>query len=507
VPRAGLAVAVVPLALVPALGAVEGGFSPGAWVWSGALAAWAVALALVLGAEIAAPAAAWVWLAAVFALLGWTILSAVWSANEAQSVLEARRTLVYATVTLALVVLARRGATRVLVLATQLAISGLIVYALARYLFGERQTDALQGDYLNRPLGYANAVGILAVVGLLLALGLVAHDRPRAVRAWAAGTVPLLSLALVLTGSDASWLALGVGLAALALLDPSASAVLRALAVTGPGAVVLAWLGHWSGLTATTGTPHLGGRELGIVAAIVAIATGVAGGYVRLREGTTGPRIVVAAVICAAVAGALVAVDVGATQPRSTYWHVAWREYADHPILGSGAGTFAHYWVQSGEVPAYGGALDAHSLYLEMLAELGPIGLVLVATMLLVPLYSGVRNRRAPYVPCAAGAYLAFLVHAGLDWDWEMPAVVVAALACAAALVGSEAGHTRPFRSRVPLLVGALVLGLLAIVGARSNAVPGAVPGTEKTPPSGVFVSVVVPAGPSPLEEDTASSS
>src|SRR5262249_51961224 len=105
VPRAGLAVVLVPLALIPALGAVQGGFSPGAWVWSGALAAWAAALTILFRGDVSAPAAAWIWLAAVMGLLGWTILSAVWSVDGEQSVLEARRTLVYGTVALALVVL------------------------------------------------------------------------------------------------------------------------------------------------------------------------------------------------------------------------------------------------------------------------------------------------------------------------------------------------------------------------------------------------------------------
>ena len=37
------AVAAVPLVLVPALGAVQGGFQPDAWVWAGGVAAWACA--------------------------------------------------------------------------------------------------------------------------------------------------------------------------------------------------------------------------------------------------------------------------------------------------------------------------------------------------------------------------------------------------------------------------------------------------------------------------------
>ena len=42
----------------------------------------------------------------------------------------------------------------------------------------------------------------------------------------------------------------------------------------------------------------------------------------------------------------------------------------------------------------------------------------------------------------AGAAYLAFLVHAGIDWDWEMPAVTLAALGCAAALLVAQREET-----------------------------------------------------------------
>jgi hypothetical protein len=131
VPFSRVAVAAVPLVLVPALGAVQGGFDPDAWVWAGALAAWASAVAVVVGDEPGALRRAWPWVAAAVGLLLWTLASATWSADAAQSVLEARRTLVYAAVVLALVLLVRRGATRVLVLSTHGAIAALLVPALA----------------------------------------------------------------------------------------------------------------------------------------------------------------------------------------------------------------------------------------------------------------------------------------------------------------------------------------------------------------------------------------
>jgi fructose-specific phosphotransferase system IIC component len=107
--------------------------------------------------------------------------------------------------------------------------------------------------------------------------------------------------------------------------------------------------------------------------------------------------------------------------------------------------------------------------------------------MLLAPLRGALARRRAPYVPAAVAAYAAFLVHAGLDWDWELPAVVVAGLCCGAAALAADVGSERPLggRMRALLLVAAIVLAGCAIAGARSNAFPSAE--MEKAPQSGAF--------------------
>src|SRR5207248_269363 len=94
---------------------------------------------------------------------------------------------------------------------------------------------------------------------------------------------------------------------------------------------------------------------------------------------------------------------------RSKYWRVAWDEYTAHPWLGSGAGTFDLYWDRD-RTTIYG-ARDAHNLYIETLAELGPIGLVLLVATLALP-FLGLRGGRPdPLVAAAAAAYLAFLLH------------------------------------------------------------------------------------------------
>jgi hypothetical protein len=100
-------------------------------------------------------------------------------------------------------------------------------------------------------------------------------------------------------------------------------------------------------------------------------------------------------------------------------------------------------------------------------------------------------HRALPFVPAAAGATVAFYVHAGLDWDWELPAVVVAGLACAAAVAfaeperePAEQPRSLPGAARGAALAAALLAGAAAIAGARSTAEPSAFR-TIETPQSG----------------------
>jgi O-antigen ligase len=481
---ARIAIAGIPLVLIPALGAAQGGFHPDAWVWAGALAAWAAALGIVLTDRPGALRATWRWPAIAAALLLWTLASALWSADVRQSVLEARRTVVYTAVVLALVVLARRHAAQTLVAATHTAVTGLLMYALLRYLFSSRVYDTFEGYGISQPLGYSNAVGILAAMGILLAFAAVLEGRAVWQRAFGGATVPPLAIVLTLSSSDASWLALGVGIVVVALLSPQLVLLARTVALLVVPSAPLIWLARYSHY-ATTLSPRVGGPILAASAAGAAIAAAV---VVTVPRGSSPPRparrrsgaVAATAVLLVALAAAVAVAAGGSTQPRSSYYHVAWHEYAGHSMLGSGAGTFGRYWLTSGLYQRWGGALDAHSLYLETLAELGPLGLLLLVAFLLYPLRRVVASRRTPGVAAAAGAAVAFLVHAGLDWDWEMPAVVVAGVACLAAVLLADRPESdgppatlRPL-ARGTALLFAIALGLAAIAGTASNAEPSA---------------------------------
>jgi O-Antigen ligase len=480
--------AAVPLVLVPALGAVQGGFQPDSWVWAGALAAWAAAVALVASSSPGLLRAQWPWAAAAAAVLAWTGLSAIWSSRTSQSVLEARRAIVYAAVVLALLLLARRGATRAIVLATWTGTGGLVVYALFRYLLSARHYDTFEAFSLNQPLGYANAVGILAAIATLLAIGIATEDAGR-IGVVAAASAPPLLLALTLTSSDASWLALGAGIALIALLLPEPQRLLAVVASLAVPSVALIMLGKVSRITAVVATPRIGGTALFIAALAGAAAAGASLAYarrIRVRAPHNLRRAILVAIIVLALGGAAAVAHAGATEPRKSYYSVAWHDYTAHPLLGSGAGTYGFAWARSGKPAQFGGALDAHSLYLETLAELGPLGLLLVLGLLVVPLRA-LRVARKPYVAAALGGYLAFLIHVGLDWDWELPAIVVAGLACGAAALAALPAASAPLdqRRRVALVAVALVLAGCAIAGARSHAAPSA--DKPKAPHRGAF--------------------
>ena len=112
-----------------------------------------------------------------------------------------------------------------------------------------------------------------------------------------------------------------------------------------------------------------------------------------------------------------------APHDRGAYWSSARHVVSLHPLLGTGAGTFAA--VYHGAVPGH----DAHSLYLQVLAELGPLGLALIVALFALPLVVAVRRG----VAAPAAGLAVYVLAAGVDWDWQLPAVTVAALALGAA--------------------------------------------------------------------------
>jgi O-antigen ligase len=155
---------------------------------------------------------------------------------------------------------------------------------------------------------------------------------------------------------------------------------------------------------------------------------------------------------------------------RPILWRQAWIQSTANPATGGGAASFEAYWLEHRPIGTK--VRDAHSLYLETLAELGPLGLALLLTALGLPALAAVRGRTNPLVPGALGAYAAFLLHAGADWDWELAGVTLAALLCGAALLVAARRTTPPAlgpRGRGASLGAVGAVGVAALVGLLGN--------------------------------------
>ena len=94
----------------------------------------------------------------------------------------------------------------------------------------------------------------------------------------------------------------------------------------------------------------------------------------------------------------------------------------------------------------------------------GPIGLALLVAALAAPLLALRRARKEPLVPAAAAAYVAYLVHAAGDWDWQLPAVTLAALLCGAAvLVAARRGEPREWSRPARAVAASLAVAVVAV--------------------------------------------
>ena len=199
-----------------ALAASGGGYKPSAWDWS--------ALVLLLGCGITFAARKRLRLgllevavsAALLALAAWGLLSALWSPSLTQPALESQRTLMYAAGVFTAVLVVRTRSRRALLGGAWAAITLICVYSLATRLFPERLgfVDPLAGYRLDQPLGYWNALGIFAAIGMLLAFGFAGRGKTAAVRAAAAASTVPLGLTLYFTFSRGAWIGLGAGLVA-----------------------------------------------------------------------------------------------------------------------------------------------------------------------------------------------------------------------------------------------------------------------------------------------------
>jgi hypothetical protein len=463
-------VAAGPAACTAYLAFRSGGYFAGA----PAILAIVLAIALVLRLMLAeapfegfGPAMAW----ATVGLGGftlWTLLSAFWSHAPAQALINFDRSLM---LWLALVFFGSfRWNRERLIWAVRILAATMVVVAIlglvTRLLPNVHSIpENFERDRLSYPLSYWNGLGIFVSVAVLLCCGLATRtDEPPVSKALAAAAVPILAATLYFTFSRGAIGALLIGLVAFVALSARRELIGSLVAIVPPTVVaVLLCVG-----THTLSTEHYAapaGVSEGHRLTWELIACAVAAGALRqlLRpldrrlaaiELTPEFRrrgwIVVGAVVAVVVVGVGVAAsgrighdfdkftesqgieDTGELQHRLTdinnngriaQWKLALDRFGDEPLLGDGAGTFARSWAKEAEDESR--IVDSHSLYLGVMAELGLPGLLFLLAALLAILIATARRIFGPeriFFAALFAAMLTWALHAGVDWDWQLPA-------------------------------------------------------------------------------------
>lgn len=447
-----------------------------------ALVAWALVLVTALVAPHPLPSSTLGRLALLgLALLcAWTALSLLWAPIGGRAQDDLQRVLLYlgaSTAALALL----RDAVAHRWLEPGLALGAFVV---AAYGLSERLLPGLieldrsnqSAGRLEQPLTYWNAYGIVAAVGLVLAVRVAGDpERGRLTRSIMAGAAVPLGLGVYLSFARGALAAAALGLLVLVALAPAARPMLRsALTVVVATAAAALVAGRFPTVESLAERDSGDGLVMLVVLVVLTVAAALVAPTTSRRRlslpsvPVSRPATLAGVVLLVLVIGGLVLVafegkpegasPVAGADParlgsidtnRYRYWEVAATSFTEHPLRGLGSGGFASEWLREPDrVDASG---DAHSLYLETAAELGVVGLACLllfvggAGACLVRLY---RSEPAAATGLAAGL-AAWSFHAGLDWDWEMPAVTLPALLLAAAAVAwSEGAGVRRQDSR-----------------------------------------------------------
>jgi O-antigen ligase len=454
---------------------------------------------------------------------GFQLLSMLWSEASARTLDSFSRTLLYV---LALVLFGSVRYTRErLGWLLRAVVAGLaavcLIGLISRVLPHTWPTaSSFFANRLNYPLTYWNAEGMIAAIVLILGFHLTA-DRSEhwSVRVIAAAVLPAVAATLLLTFSRGAIGVTIIGLLAYFLLARFSTLPTAALAVGAPVAIALhsAWdatalaTEHPTSAAAVSQGHHVAvvvgacmlgagllralllladrrvaalelvrtpprravrlgiGVSAGVVILTVALALGAAGlahrEYDRFVNGNAGPKVV----------------DIRnrltnpANNGRVSLWKAALRIYDTEKLRGTGAGTYQQYYPRYRTEGLY--VVDAHSLYLQSLAELGIVGFVLILIVVL-GILGGLASRirgpdRAIYAALLA-ASLAWAVHQAFDWDWQMPAVtlgvlILAGLALARPLDGKVGLSGLP-ASRMLVALGWLLLAVCPLLVSTSYA-------------------------------------
>jgi hypothetical protein len=501
------------------LGLEGGGYDPLVHDQVGILAWWVLLGTVLVGAlprrRPRPVALAAIGLLALF--LAWTALSLSWTESSERTFAEVARVGGYLGFLVLAVFACHRGGARRMAAAVACGIGVVTLVALLSRLhpswFGNEihQTAAFlpgSAERLSYPVDYWNGLACLIAIGLPPMLQLATNARLALVRGLAAAALPALLLTIYFTLSRG-----GIGAAVIAVAvffaftsDRLPKLAIGAIAGAGGAILILAAASREElvhGLVDATSRQQ--GDDVLLLTVVVCAVVGVLVGVLNLatrdlrRPAWTVPSPAFSlTALAAAIAVLLVAglalgapgrasdawgefkesdTPVGgsdrlgsvAGESRYAIWSSAVREMQSSPLNGTGAGSFEYWWNRDGTTSET--VVDTHSMYLQVLAELGVVGfLVAIAFFALVLLAGAVISLRAaipqrPALAAALAGCTAFCVSASVDWMWQIPVLPVAMLLLAGTLLsggyGEDAGGgdaALGLWSRVAFAVGAVAL-------------------------------------------------
>ena len=443
-------------------------------------------------------------LAATLVLVAWTGASVGWSIVPDRSWESFDKSVACAAFLGLGLVLAALGAGRSARLAGAMlavVVATTVVGALVAKVFPGLDPGGDRVARLREPVGYWNALALLADVGVVLGLWLAAGaGHRRGVRVAGALLVYASVLSVLLTlsragivvgaGGVALWLLLARGVRVEAGLLLAASAL--------PAALVAGWAFTRPALTedeALRSDRVTDGRLFGLLAVLGVGVVLLLVQLVTRRSLAARPRrrvgtvLAVVATVCvvglaaAAAASAADAVSAGRScdevvnsagrlrsldpNNRLCWWSEALHVFRGHAPLGAGSGSFEiarkRYRHDARNV------LEPHSVPLQMLADGGLVGLGLFLALVgagVAACVCALRRLDGPERVAATALVVVpavYLGHALVDYDWNFLAVTAPTATALGVLAGAgrPAGSARP---RPLLVVGAVALSVVVLV-------------------------------------------
>jgi O-antigen ligase/polysaccharide polymerase Wzy-like membrane protein len=480
--------------------------------------------------RLRAPAPVWVAVGLLGAFAVWCGVTLLWSVTPDRTWAYINRGFAY-TLVVVLAIAAASSAPRAIerVAFGWLAVAvACALYALAgkvmpgAQILGVGFNHTAVASRLRAPLEYWNALGLVMVLAVPVALRLATDDTRRdATRLVGISALFVLLLCLGMTYSRGGLLALAVALCVLTVLGRARLRGLAVMAVTIVATIPVLGLSFSRPALKAINVPLAERTADGIVLGLVMAGTLVgllivAWGLLRLEERTRWSdgrtRLVwrglaaTAAVAGVFALGGVASADGGPSGFAHRAWHeftktskdnvsdparivssnsgnrwVWWEEAAGawtaKPLGGWGAGSFpvTHKLYRQVEL----GVAQPHNVPLQFLAETGLVGALMVMSAIALLFYAALRRvhamrqgREREMAVALVAAAVAWLVHGLVDWDWDIPGVTLPVLLFLGVVVARRAparvGVARPdgVGARAAALgVACVVLGL-AIVSA-----------------------------------------